>query len=138
MAEKTLILPASAADLEALARLDRHISREELFHSIARGRVLTAKSGARLTGWLRYNLFWDNTPFLNLLYILEEERGRGIGGALLRLWEERMAQAGHRLVMTSTLSNEPAQQFYRSHGYRDAGCLLLEGEPTELFLTKRL
>ena len=49
-----------------------------------------------------------------------------------------MAAQGFRLVMTSTLSSEQAQHFYRALGYRDAGSLLLEGEPLEIFFTKRL
>ena len=34
-------------------------------------------------GWLRFNLFWDNIPFLNMLYFLEEYRRKGYGKQLL-------------------------------------------------------
>ncbi len=40
--------------------------------------------------------------------------------------------------MTSTLSAESAQQFYRKLGYIDAGCLLLPGESAEIFFTKQI
>ena len=49
-----------------------------------------------------------------------------------------MRAEGYSLVMTSTLSNETAQHFYRKLGYTDAGGLLLEGEPLELVLVKKL
>lgn len=40
--------------------------------------------------------------------------------------------------MTSTLSNENAQHFYRKLLYRDSGSLLLENEPLEIIFTKKL
>jgi ribosomal protein S18 acetylase RimI-like enzyme len=49
-----------------------------------------------------------------------------------------MRQRGFTLVMTSTLSNERAQHFYRRLGYIDAGCLLLENEPLEIIMAKKL
>ncbi len=30
-----------------------------------------------LVGVLRFGLFWDNTPFLNLIYFVESYRRRG-------------------------------------------------------------
>jgi RimJ/RimL family protein N-acetyltransferase len=30
-------------------------------------------------GWMRYGYFWDNTPFMNMIWIVEEYRGRGYG-----------------------------------------------------------
>ena len=89
-------------------------------------------------GWLRWNLFWDNTPFMNMLFLLEEYRGQGFGGKMVSVWEEQMKAAGYECVMTSTLSNEEAQHFYRRRHYVDAGALLLPGEPLEIIFVKEL
>ena len=129
---------ADPADLDWLAAHDHHIAREELAESVRRGRVLMAEEGDGPVGWLRWNLFWDNTPFMNLLYLLDGFRGQGLGKALVSRWEADMAAQGHALVMTSTQSNEEAQHFYRGLGYRDAGALLLPGEPTELLFIKEI
>ncbi|MDE7041534.1 MAG: GNAT family N-acetyltransferase, partial [Oscillospiraceae bacterium] len=94
--------------------------------------------GGRAAGWLRYNLFWDNLPFLNMLYLFEEYRGKGYGAQLVQYWEAEMAGAGHREVLTSTLSNERGQFFFRKRGYTDCGALLLPGEPLEIILRKEL
>lgn len=48
-------------------------------------------------GILRYNLFWDNTPFCNLLFIAEPYRRTGIGKELMRFWEEDMHSRGYDL-----------------------------------------
>ena len=49
-----------------------------------------------------------------------------------------MRALGHRRVLTSTLSNERAQHFYRRLGYRDSGALLLPDEALEIILMKDL
>ncbi len=125
-------------DIPALVRLDRHISRQELENSVRLGRVYIAEEQGEFAGWLRYNLFWDNTPFMNLLYVLDGHRGEGFGRALVEYWEVQMKQAGYKTVMTSTQSNEYAQHFYERLGYAAAGGFLPPGEGYELILSKKL
>ena len=91
-----------------------------------------------MIGWLRWGLFWDEIPFMNMLHVAEEHRGQGIGRLLVEDWELRCREDGHAIVMTSTLSNESAQDLYRRMGYRDAGCLLLAGEALEILFTKAI
>lgn len=129
---------ASPADHSLLARLDRHISPAELERAISLGRVYCLRDGDRLAGWLRYNLFWDNTPFLNLLFLAEDCRGHGYGRELLRYWEAEMARMGFRLVLTSTQSDEYAQHFYRHMGYRAVGGFTLPGDVYELIFVKEI
>ncbi|HID0882721.1 TPA: GNAT family N-acetyltransferase [Clostridium botulinum] len=92
----------------------------------------------KIIGWLRYSYFWDNTPFMNMLYINENYRNKGIGKKLVEFWETEMKSKGYELVMTSTLSNEQAQHFYRKLRYKDAGSLLLDDEPLEITFTKSI
>lgn len=128
---------ADERDIGRIAPLDRHIARDELRQVILRERMLVAELGGAFVGWLRYGLFWDNTPFMNMLFLLEEHRGKGFGKALVRDWEGRMARAGFQTVMTSTQADESAQHFYRRIGYRDCGALFLPQQPaTEIFLIK--
>ena len=129
---------AQLDDIPALARLDRHISRQELESSVRLGRVYVAEKQGVFVGWLRYNLFWDNTPFMNLLYVLDSCRGKGFGSLMLKYWETWMKQAGYETVMTSTQSNECAQHFYNKLGYGAVGGFLLPGESYELILAKKL
>ena len=132
------IRTAAPDDLPALREHDRHISAQVAALSIQLNRVYIAEEQGKFLGWLRYNLFWDNTPFMNLLCVLEEHRGRGVGKALVEYWEGQMGQAGYGMVMTSTQSNEYAQHFYGRLGYAAIGGFLLPGEPYELILAKQL
>ncbi len=129
---------ADSGDFPLLHSHDRHICAEELRNSIEAKRVLVMLCGDQFAGWLRYNLFWDNLPFLNMLYFFEEYRGMDFGGQLVEYWEQEMLKAGYREVLTSTLSNEQGQFFFRKIGYIDCGALLLPSEPLELILRKEL
>lgn len=129
---------ADSGDFPLLHSHDRHIRAEELRNSIKAKRVLVMLCDDQFAGWLRYNLFWDNLPFLNMLYFFEEYRGMGFGGQLVEYWEQEMLKAGYRGVLTSTLSNEQGQFFFRKIGYIDCGALLLPSEPLELILRKEL
>ena len=92
----------------------------------------------RSVGWLRYNLFWDNTPFMNMLYILEEFRGEGFGKEFVAFWEVLMKKLGYEIVITSTASDEYAQHFYNKLGYSVIGGFTIVGDPYELILSKKL
>ncbi|MDR2747467.1 MAG: GNAT family N-acetyltransferase, partial [Treponema sp.] len=97
-----------------------------------------AQEGGVLLGWLRYNLFWDNVPFVNMLYIIEGCRKKGIGKKLLGRWEEEMKGRGYNNALTSTQSNEEAQHFYRKMGYTEIGGMKYLDEPYELIFFKAL
>lgn len=135
----TIIRLATAADLSFLAEHDRHITLTELDNAIRLGRMLLLETAeGKPVGWLRWNLFWDNTPFMNLLYLLEDYRMQGYGRALTRHWEQFLREKGYSSAMTSTQANEGAQHFYRHLGYEDVGGFLLPGETYELILHKAL
>ncbi len=97
---------------------------------------------ARRVGLMMYCLFWDQLPFLNLLFILEGDRNRGIGRAAMAAWESEMKARGYKMVLVSTQVDEQAQHFYRRLGYTDCGGLVLGGtpfeQPMELFMRKVL
>ena len=130
------IRTAVLSDLPVLACHDRHISQSELENLIRLGRVTIAESDGEFVGWLRWNLFWDNTPFLNMLYLLEPYRGQGYGRAMMEHWEAQMANLGYGRLMTSTAADEYAQHFYAKLGYTAIGGFTLPGDPYELIFCK--
>lgn len=129
---------AALSDLPFLSAHDHHVALPELDSAIRRGRILLIECDGQPAGWLRWSLFWDNTPFMNMLYLLDGYRMQGLGRTLVGCWEQAMREAGHSLLMTSTQANEAAQLFYRHLGYRDIGGFMLPGEPYELILIKEL
>ena len=117
---------------------DWHVHADVLKRKMSNGEILVVQVDDQLVGWLRFGYFWDSIPFMNLLYFVETHRGQGLGRQIVTHWERLMAENGHSMVMTSTLSNEQAQFFYRKLGYKDSGSLLLENEALEIIFTKSL
>ncbi|MFT3952354.1 MAG: GNAT family N-acetyltransferase [Oscillospiraceae bacterium] len=122
--------------------LDRHLLAQEFENKVREERVQFIVLHGEAVGVLRWGLFWDEYPFLNLLYLTEEHRNAGIGSAVLALWEARLRELGFALAMTSTMAEERVQGFFHLHGYQDCGCLIktvaLLIENAELFLMKGL
>jgi GNAT superfamily N-acetyltransferase len=133
-----MIQIATLNDYNYLLERDHHISKEMLEQKINLGEILIAKENQQAIGYLRYGYFWDNFPFMNLLFVEEAYRRKGIGRQLVDFWENQMKEQGHKQVMTSSLANEDGQFFYRKLGYKDAGSLLFPDEVLEVIFIKSL
>lgn len=122
--------------------LDHHLPEAEFENKVNLKRAYVLMEDDPPVGILRYNLFWDNTPFCTLLYVASAHQRTGCGRALMEFWEEDMRAQGYDLVLTSTQADEDAQHFYRKLGYHDCGGLVLDSpgheQPMELFLSKAL
>lgn len=93
-------------------------------------------------GILRFNLFWDNTPFCTMLFVDWSAQKKGYGRLLMENWEKDMKGKGYGMVLVSTQVDETAQHFYRKLGYKDCGGFTLDipgyEQPMELFMSKGL
>jgi len=125
-------------DMAELSLQDKHIMKSELETAIQLNRIFIAEEDGVFIGWLRYNLFWDNTPFMNMLYLIEGSRKKGYGRQLVEYWEKEMKSSGYDIVMTSTQSDEYSQHFYVKLGYQAIGGFILEHEPYEIIFSKKL
>lgn len=128
---------ASDKDISYIVKTDSHLKTVVIKEKVRRKEIIIVR-GEKGTpiGLLRFNLFWDEIPFMNLIIISSRYRRKGIGKKLVEFWEKEMRDKGYKKTMTSTLSNEKAQHFYRKLGYRDAGSLLLDEEPLEIIFVK--
>ena len=134
-----MIRYAEFADKAFWYGLDRHLPEAEFPEKIRRRQAYVMLEEGRPVGILRYNLFWDNTPFCTLIYIVNEAQRRGCGRRLMAHWEADMRSKGYDRVLTSTQADEDAQHFYRKIGYRDCGGMVMEQhEPMELFMIKNI
>lgn len=131
---------ATQTDLAYLAAHDQHVTPATLTQKIANGEILMLydDAEARPRGWLRFGYFWDELPFMNLIYIEDAFRRQGWGTRLITFWEDAMRRQHHACVLTSSLANEQAQHLYRRLGYVDCGALLLPGESLEIIFRKAL
>lgn len=129
-------------DKEFWYRLDKHLPEQEFEHKVGSKRGYIVLEDNRPVGLLRYNLFWDNTPFCTMLYIDPNVQRKGYGKKLMEYWENDMRSQGYGMLLTSTQVDEEAQHFYRKLGYKDCGGFMVDvpgyEQPMELFLVKRI
>lgn len=130
------------SDKEFWYSLDRHLPETEFENKVRDQRGYVLLENSRPAGLLRYNLFWDNTPFCTMLFIEESSRKKGYGTLLMKHWEKDMKSRGYHMLLTSTQVDEEAQHFYRKLGYQDCGGFVIDipeyKQPMELFLIKQI
>ena len=137
-----LIRYAQLNDKTEWFRLDRHLPEAGFEEKIRnkQGYVLTEDD--KVIGVLRYNLFWDNTPFCTMLFIDSTYRSKGYGKQMIEYWEQDMKSQGYGMLMTSTQVDEDAQHFYRKLGYKDCGGFVVDvpgyEQPMEMIMIKEV
>ncbi len=123
-------------------KLDKHLPETEFEKKIRDKMGYVLLENDVPLGLLRYNLFWDNTPFCTMLYIDSESQGKGYGRSIMEFWEKEMKSMGYGMLMTSTQVDESAQHFYRKLGYQDSGGFIVTvpgfEQPMELFMVKEI
>ena len=121
-------------------RLDKHLPAQEFDNKVStkRGYVLLEENTP--IGLLRYNLFWDNTPYCTMLFVDWKHHKKGYGKMLMEHWEKDMKAQGYGMLLTSTQVDEEAQHFYRKLGYKDCGGFVIDvpgyEQPMEMFMIK--
>ena len=115
---------ATAKDKQKILQYDCHISHHRMDACIDNGLVSVLCHGGEIVGVLRYNLFWQSIPFLDLLLIDEAYRNQGWGSQMMADWEETMRRMGYSCAMLSTQEDETAKYFYEKLGYRRIGAFL--------------
>lgn len=120
--------------------LDKHLPELEFEKKVRDKQAYILLEDGVKVGLLRYNLFWDNTPFCTMLFVDWSKQKRGYGRELMEHWENDMKKQGYGMVMTSTQVDEDAQHFYRKLGYKDCGGFTVDipgyEQPMEMFMNK--
>ena len=130
---------AVAKEKKKILKYDCHIHHNKVGECIYNGLVDVLCDDEKIVGVLRYNLFWQSIPFLDLLFIDEAYRGKGWGRKMMDEWEESMMFMGYPYVMLSTQEDETARFFYEKLGYRRIGAFLPpEQDAEELMYLKEL
>lgn len=122
--------------------LDKHLPESEFAKKVRDKQGYVLFDDGIAVGLLRYNLFWDNTPFCTMLFVDWSQQKKGYGRTMMQFWEEDMKKQGYGMVMTSTQVDEEAQHFYRKLGYKDCGGFTVDipgfEQPMEMFMSKGL
>lgn len=148
-----MIRPLAAADIDELAAglaalplLGRYGRSPELLAADLRS-ALQRGDGLLVHGDPPDGLAWFLPAgtfalggYLRLLAVTAGAQGRGAGAALLEAFELAVAERSRHAFLLVSDFNQPAQTFYRRHGYAEVGRLaeLVITGADELIYWKRL
>jgi L-amino acid N-acyltransferase YncA/DNA-binding transcriptional ArsR family regulator len=109
--------------------------------------VLVAVDAAGVVGWASLNAFnprpaYDHVVDLSV-YVAREERGHGVGDALLGALEQRARLLGyHKLVLAAFPTNAPGMRLYERHQFQTVGVYheqgLLDGAWVDVIVMEKL
>ena len=131
---------AVASDLD-FVRQDQDILPEIVLRKIEWREVIVAEFNGSLAGYLRLEYLWAKLPYIALIHVLPEYRGRGVGRALLTFVEEFLRAEGHTTLYSSSQADEAEPQAWHRHtGFKECGMIagINEGGIGEVFFRKEL
>lgn len=132
---------ATIKDTMACLAYDETLTDQQMRHRIENYEILVASRGDRLIGYLKLQYLWDTKPFLSLIRIGEDERGKGIGRHLLEYTCHFLEMNGFKeLFSSSQVNEEPPQKWHRKMGFTECGLIsgLNEGGFGELIFKRYL
>jgi L-amino acid N-acyltransferase YncA len=110
--------------------------------------VLVAMDGAgAIVGWGSLNPFNARAAYDHVaefsVYVAREQRGRGIGDALLHALEQRARSLGyHKLVLAALPHNVAGMRLYERHGFALVGMYheqgMLDGQWVDVVVMEKL
>lgn len=115
---------ATIADLAACAPFEWTRSRDDLAWHVAGRLLFVAEHAGAVAGYARIESFWQSMPYLALIVVAPEQRGGGIGSALLAFVCRELATRGHRYLLSSTTGGEAGPvRWHRRNGFVHVGTL---------------
>ncbi len=129
-------------DLDGCIALDHPTMPAEVIkRKVEQREIIVAERAGRLVGYLRFEYLWSVVPYIALIWVVEDQRQRGIGRAMLRYLENVLRQQGHTALYSSSQANEPEPQAWHRHvGFKECGFItgINEGGIGEVFFRKNL
>ncbi len=98
-------------------------------------------------GWGSLNPFNPRPAYDHVvdfsLYVAREQRGRGIGDALLGALTDRARALGyHKMVLAALPINAPGMRLYERHGFRTVGIYheqgMLDGRWVDVIIMEKM
>ena len=115
---------AESADLNACLSFDNTGSIDTLESAIINHDVIVAQRLGEIVGYVRLQYIWSKIPFISLILIKTEFRGRGIGASMLNYLVEFLGMNGFKVLLSSSQVNEEGpQHWHHKMGFTEAGIL---------------
>jgi len=128
-------------DARDIVQGDQHVPDHILIWKLQNQEIVIATDDEELIGYLRLEFLWSKYPYIGLILVHPDYRGKGLGRRLLRFVEEHIKKKGLKLIYSSSQVNENSpQEWHRKMGFKECGIIngINEGNIGELFFVKEL
>ncbi|MDF1537638.1 MAG: GNAT family N-acetyltransferase [Candidatus Thorarchaeota archaeon] len=117
-----------------------HVTDDLLKQVIQNNWVYVVEVEDEIVGYARLEFIWLNVPYLALITLEEEHRGKGIGTAMIERISQDLVTQGKTSLYTSSEVMEPKpQMFHRKCGFRECGIIAgMNDGIGEIFFVKKL
>ncbi|OUS76111.1 hypothetical protein B1748_14985 [Paenibacillus sp. MY03] len=120
---------------------DQHVPEHILNWKLKNQEIILAKDDEDLIGYLRLEYLWSKYPYIGLIMVHPDYRGKGLGKRLLKYVEEHLKSKGLKTIYSSSQVNEAdPQEWHRKMGFKECGIIngINEGKIGEVFFVKEL
>jgi predicted N-acetyltransferase YhbS len=116
---------ATGDDIDACLALEWTRSADDLrWHAAAKLLFVAIDDGA-VVGYARLESFWKAMPYLAMIEVREDRRGRDVGSGLLRHVCDDLRARGYTALLSSTTSGEDGpRRWHLRNGFVDVGRLV--------------
>lgn len=127
---------ASQSDLESCFVFDKSDRQDIIENKIDMHEIILVERCGEVIGYLKLEYIWSKLPYISLIFIKTEFRGKGIGSLMLNYLIEFLQLNGFRTLLSSSQVNETEpQMWHRKMGFVECGILsgINEGGIGEVF-----
>lgn len=115
---------ATASDRDALHALDPWPTDAAWDRLIRNGEVLVVEVDGDVVGLTHHTVLWATVPFLSMIVLREDVRGRGLSRLLVDELVRRLTDEGYVALLSSSQTDEPEPQAWHRHlGFTSNGII---------------
>jgi len=127
---------ASQNDLDSCFIYDHSDRQDIIENKIDMLEIILAERCGEVIGYLMLEYIWSKLPYISLIFLKPEFRGKGIGSLMLEYLIEYLQLNGFKNLLSSSQVNEnEPQMWHRKKGFVECGILsgINEGGVGEVF-----
>jgi ribosomal protein S18 acetylase RimI-like enzyme len=127
---------ANQNDLEACIMFDHSDRQDIIENKIDMHEIIVAERCGVVIGYLKLEYIWSKLPYISLIILKADFRGKGIGTLMLNYLKEFLQLNGYETLLSSSQVNETEpQMWHRKIGFVECGILsgINEGGVGEVF-----
>lgn len=115
---------ASHDDLGSCFEFDHSDRQDIIENKIDMHEIILAERRGEVIGYLKLEYIWSKLPYISLIFLKPEFRGKGIGSLILNYLVEFLQLNGYSILLSSSQVNEAEpQKWHRKMGFAECGIL---------------